>query len=81
MLLDIGNIEVSKGPTIFFNTATLSTLKPSGIQGRGVSNLEARALFPGFGGGAGIFPPHLQSQGKAPWGRGWGVNAIPGGFF
>ena len=28
--------------------------------------LVPRALFPGFGGGA----PHLQSQGKAPWGRG-----------
>ena len=27
-------------------------------------NLVPRALFPGFGGGA-------QSQGKAPWGRGW----------
>ena len=26
------------------------------------------ALFPGFRGGA---APHLQSQGKAPWGRGW----------
>ena len=30
-------------------------------------NLVPKALFPGFGGGA----PHLQSQGKAPWGRGW----------
>ena len=29
-------------------------------------NLVPRALFPGFGGGA----PHLQSQRKAPWGRG-----------
>ena len=30
-----------------------------------------RALFPGFGGGAGkgLFPPRPQSQGKAPWGR------------
>ena len=30
-------------------------------------NLVPRALFPGLGGGA----PHLLSQGKAPWGRGW----------
>ena len=29
-------------------------------------NLVPRVLFPGFGCGA----PHLQSQGKAPWGRG-----------
>ena len=29
-------------------------------------NLVPSALFPGFGGGA----PHLQSQRKAPWGRG-----------
>ena len=30
------------------------------------ANLVPRALFPGFGGG-----PRPQSQGKAPWGRGW----------
>ena len=30
-------------------------------------NLVPRALFPGLAGGA----PHLLSQGKAPWGRGW----------
>ena len=30
-------------------------------------NLVPRALFPGFGGGV----SQLQSQGKAPWGRGW----------
>ena len=29
------------------------------------TNLVPRALFPSFGGG----PPHLQSQGKARWGR------------
>ena len=29
----------------------------------GTGNLVPRALFPGFGG---------ESQGKAPWGRGWG---------
>ena len=34
-----------------------------------VVNLVPRALFPGFGGGA----PRPQSQGKAPWGRGWEV--------
>ena len=34
---------------------------------RDSGNLVSRALFPCFGGGA----PHLQSQGKAPWGRGW----------
>ena len=28
-------------------------------------NLVPRALFPGF------FSPHLQSQGKAPCGKGW----------
>ena len=32
------------------------------------------ALFPGFGVtlevGRGLFPSHLQSRGKAPWGRG-----------
>ena len=37
-------------------------------------NLVSRALFPGFGVtlevGRGLFPPHLQSRGKAPWGRG-----------
>ena len=33
-------------------------------------NLVPRALFNGFGGRA----SNLQSQGKAPWGRGW-----PGG--
>ena len=33
---------------------------------RSTANLFPRALFPGFGRG-----PHLQSQGKAPWGRGW----------
>ena len=31
-------------------------------------NLVPKALFPGFGG---VTAPHLQSQGKAPWGRGW----------
>ena len=29
------------------------------------SQPRPQAVFPGFGGG-----PHLQSQGKAPWGRG-----------
>ena len=38
-----------KRPTTFVgNTATLSILKPSGIQSRGVRNLVPRALFPGF---------------------------------
>ena len=32
-----------------------------------LANLVPRVLFLGFGGGA----PHLQSQGKAPWERGW----------
>ena len=37
-------------------------------------NLVSRALFPGFGVtlevGRGLFPPHVQSWGKAPWRRG-----------
>ena len=33
------------------------------------NNLVPNALFHGFGGGASECP-HLQSQGKAPWGRG-----------
>ena len=36
-----------------------------------VNNLVPRALFSGFGSGA----PHLQSQGKAPWGRGCVVKS------
>ena len=36
-----------------------------------VNNLVPRALFSGFGGGA----PHLQSQGKALWGRGCVVKS------
>ena len=34
------------------------------------ANHVPRALFPGFECGA----PYLQSQGKAPWGRGWSVS-------
>ena len=37
-----------------------------------INNLVPRALFPGFGG-----PSHLQSQGKAPWGRGWKIIRLP----
>ena len=32
-----------------------------------LANLVPMVFFAGFGGGE----PHLQSQGKAPWGRGW----------
>ena len=36
------------------------------------NNLVPSALFPGFQGGEGKGPPHLelQSKGKSPWGRG-----------
>ena len=37
------------------------------VRVRAIGESHIRAPVPGLGGGA----PHLHSQGKAPWGRGW----------
>ena len=65
-----------------FNTPEIKIYKCRIWSTRELSTSSPRALFAfpnqndGLAGRCqGLFPPHLQSQGKAPWGRGWGVVA------